>query len=330
MESDIAISVIVPVYKVERFISRCANSLFSQSMRNRIEFIFVDDASPDKSIDILEQCLAHHSERRMQVKILHHAKNLGLPAARNTGLKVANGEYVYHCDSDDFLEIQALEQMYATIREHDADIVWCDWFLSLESSERLMPQPSYDTPTDALKGMLAGAMKYNVWNKLVKRQVYTDNGIRFPEGHGMGEDMTMIRLFACADKVVYVPEGFYHYVKLNSGAFSNTYSERHLEELAHNVAETLAFLKDKYGNALDLDIEFFKLDVKYPFLVTDDKSKYELWEKWYPEANQYIRLNKNVSSRRRMLQLLADRKMFRTVCLYYKLVHKFIYGIVYK
>lgn len=323
----IKVSVIVPVYKVEPFIGRCMRSLMEQTLQDA-EFIVVDDCSPDNSISIARQVAGNYPDRK--VTFITHEVNKGLPAARNSGLAVASGEYVFHCDSDDFVEPEMLRRLYDEAERQDADIVWCDWFLSFGQNERYMKQPSYATPMEALKGILGGAMKYNVWNKLVRRQLYTDNRILFPSGYGMGEDMTMIRLFACADKVVYVPEGFYHYVKLNSGAFSNTYSERHLEELAHNVAETLAFLKDKYGNALDLDIEFFKLDVKYPFLVTDDKSKYELWEKWYPEANQYIRLNKNVSSRRRMLQLLADRKMFRIVCLYYKLVHKFIYGIVYK
>ena len=193
-----------------------------------------------------------------------------------------------------------------------------------------MKQPSYATPMVALKGMLSGAMKYNVWNKLVCRQLYVDNQILFPSGYGMGEDMTMIRLFACAQKVAYIPGGFYHYVKLNNNAFSNTYSERHLKELRHNTDETLAFLKSKCGDALALDMEFFKLDIKYPFLITDDKRKYRLWETWYPEANQYIKLNKNVSLRRRMLQLCAVKKQFWLVGLYYKLVHKFIYGIVYR
>lgn len=333
MESDIAISVIVPVYKVERFISRCANSLFSQSMRNRIEFIFVDDASPDKSIDILEQCLAHHSERRMQVKILHHTKNLGLPAARNTGLKVANGEYVYHCDSDDFLEIQALEQMYATIREHDADIVWCDWFLSLESSERLMPQPSYDTPTDALKGMLAGAMKYNVWNKLVRRSLYTDNNIMFPSGHGMGEDMTMLCLFACADNVCHCHQPLYHYVRQNTEAFTRMDRQMdacHLADLYYNVESTVEFLIGKYGHELDKELSFFLLETKFPFLLTNSKASYLRWREWFPDVNRFIWQNKQISFRSRLLQYMAEKRQFWYVRLYHFILFRIIYGVIYK
>ena len=97
------VSVIVPIYKVERFIVKCADSLFSQTMDD-VEFIFVDDASPDSSMRLLEECIRRHPEREGQIRILTHPENKGLPAARNTGLAVATGEYVFHCDSDDFVE----------------------------------------------------------------------------------------------------------------------------------------------------------------------------------------------------------------------------------
>ena len=77
-------------------------------------------------------------------------------------------------------------------------------------------------------------MKYNVWNKLVRRDLYIDNHIIFPSGYGMGEDMTMMLLFAFARKVAYLPKAFYHYVKLNTVSFSHTYSDRHLKELRYN------------------------------------------------------------------------------------------------
>lgn len=329
MKNSILVSVIVPVYKVEAFIGRCIQSLMEQTLL-KTEFIIVDDCSPDNSISVVQAVVQDYPERKEQVRLIRHEINKGLPAARNSGMAVASGDYVFHCDSDDFIEPTMLEQMYQSAKDTDADIVWCDWMLSFGVNERYMKQPSYATPVEALKGMLSGAMKYNVWNKLVRRKLYVDNNIMFPAGYGMGEDMTIIRLFACAHKVAYVPKAFYHYVKLNAGAFSNTYSERHLDELRHNTDETLAFLKNRSGGLLVQEMEFFKLDVKFPFLITDDIRKYRLWETWYPEANQYIKLNKNVSFRRRVLQLLASKKQFWLVCLYYKLIHRFIYGILYR
>ena len=228
------ISVIIPIYKVEKFIERCVRSLMEQTLRE-VEYFFVDDASPDRSIEILHRSLADYPERKDQVRILTHEKNKGLPAARNTGLAVATGEYIFHCDSDDYVEREMLEEMYAKAKETGADFVWSDWILSFGQNERYMPTREYATPQGALKGMLGGGMKFNVWNKLVKRSVYADNEIRFPDGYGMGEDMTMMLLCACASRVAYIPKAYYHYVKLNMGAFSQTFSEQHMIALKHNV-----------------------------------------------------------------------------------------------
>ena len=183
------VSVIIPVYGVEAFIERCMRSLLEQTLQE-VEFIVVDDCSPDKSIAIARKVVSEYPNR--SVRFISHEANKGLPAARNTGLEVATGEYVFHCDSDDWVEPDMLETLYRAAEEAKADIVWCDWFLSFEKNERYMVQPQYAIPTDALKGMLSGTMKYNVWNKLVKRELYTANAISFPSGYGMGEDMSVI------------------------------------------------------------------------------------------------------------------------------------------
>lgn len=334
MNESILISVIVPVYNVERFITRCVCSLFAQTMDAGVEFIFVDDATPDSSIEALQNCLRQYPQRQKQVKLLRHSVNKGLPAARNTGLQAATGTYIYHCDSDDYLESDALESMYNAAMCQEADIVWCDWFLSFEKNERYMKQPTYETAMDALKGMLSGAMKYNVWNKLVKRQLYVGNHIKFPEGHGMGEDMTMIQLFACADKVCYLPQAYYHYVRLNAQAFTqmggSPHKRQHLDDLRYNVSRILQFIKQRFGNQLDRELAFFMLDAKFPFLITDQKTSYQRWKEWFPEANRYIWQNKQISYRSRLLQLMAAKGQFWYVWLYYKLVIRLVYGVLYK
>ena len=286
----IKVSVIIPIYNVERFIERCVRSLLEQTLQE-VEYIFVNDATPDKSIDILQTVMAEYPNRTEQIKVLVHEKNKGLPAARNTGLTVAGGEYIFHCDSDDYVEVDMLEQLYEEAVKKDADIVWCDWFLTFEKNERYMKQPEYTNSQDALKAMLSGSMKYNVWNKLVKRSLYVNHQITFPDGFGMGEDMTMMMLFVHAGKVSYLPNAYYHYVKLNTGAFSQTYSDKHLVELQHNVKRMVDYICRYYENALEKELAFFKLDVKFPFLISNDSKKYRLWKEWYPEANAYILQN---------------------------------------
>lgn len=324
------ISIIIPIFKVRNFIERCVCSLFEQTLKY-VEYIFVDDASPDDSIDILKACIERYPERKEQVQILVHEQNQGLPAARNTGLAVATGEYVFHCDSDDFVEKDMLEEMYRAAKEKDADMVYCDFYLSFEKNERYMSNPAYETAEDMFKqGLLGGNMKYNVWNKLVRRSLYTDNDITFPAGHAMGEDMTMIRLAACAKSVAYVPKAFYHYVKLNANAYSATMSERHKVDIRYNVDQTVEFLQSRFGDALDREIAFFKLNTKLPFLITDDQAQYEVWKEWWLEANKYICENKQQPLRTRMVQWFAANGQFWAVKLYFKVVYKLVYGVIYK
>lgn len=169
---EIKISVIVPFYGVEKYIARCTESLMCQTMQDDIEFIFVNDATKDNSLDVLQKVLAEYPERKEQITILHHERNKGLPAARNTGLSIARGKYIYHCDSDDYLEKDALEVLYRKAEENESDIVWGDFYEIMTGGNRYKKQPAYSTPLEAVKGMLIGEMDYNVWNKLVRRDLF--------------------------------------------------------------------------------------------------------------------------------------------------------------
>lgn len=229
------VSVIVPFYGVEKYIARCAESLMRQTMQDDIVFIFVNDATNDGSLDVLKKTLAEYPERKKQVIILHHEKNKGLPAARNTGLAAAKGKYIYHCDSDDYLEKDALEVLYRKAEKNESDIVWGDFYEIMTGGNRYKKQPAYSTPLDAVKGMLIGDMDYNVWNKLVRRDLYLTNNISFPSGYAMGEDLTMIMLFSSASKVAFVSQPVYYYDRTNPDAMTYSISEEKQNALKHNV-----------------------------------------------------------------------------------------------
>ena len=170
------VSVVIPVFKVEQYIERCVRALMEQTLQD-VEFLFVDDASPDRSMDIVKRVV---SEYDRTARFLVHETNRGLPAARNTGLEAATGEYIYHCDSDDWPERTLLEKMVTAAEAAGADFAYCDFYLSFAEKERYMHQPSYTDSMELLeKGFLAGKMKYNVWNKLVRRKIYLPQfGIR--------------------------------------------------------------------------------------------------------------------------------------------------------
>ena len=324
------VSVIIPVYGVEKFVERCVRSLMEQTLVG-VEYIFVDDATPDHSMEIIKRVLEEYPQRKKHVQIIHHLQNLGLPAARNSGLRIAQGEYIFHCDGDDYVEKDMLAQMYGYAQSMDYDIVWADWYLTYVGNERYMKQPSYDTPMEALKSMLGGGMKYNVWNKLVRRTLYTFNHIEFPVGYGMGEDMTMMMLFALANSAGHLPKAYYHYVKTNANAFSQTYSKKHWAELLYNVQRILDFMHGKFGLLLERELHFFRLEAKFPLLIKGTlKENYRLWNELYTESNCHIMANQYISMRSRMLQWCAWKGQWWFVRVYYRLVFNGLYKIVYR
>lgn len=325
---NIKVSVIVPIYNVSGFIERCAESLFNQTMTG-VEYIFVDDATPDDSVDKLREVAKRYPT--LDVRIIQHEVNKGLPAARNTGLANARGEYIFHCDSDDYADAEMILEMYGHAVKENADIVWADWYLTMTGSERYMKQPSLSSADTAVRTMLGGGMKFNVWNKLVRRNLYLQYGIRFPEGRAMGEDLTMIKLFVVADKVSYIPRAYYHYVKSNVNAYSRNYNETNLLHLKFNVDELISWLGDKSGDKYDREIEYLKLDVKFPFLFIKDHSQfYKKWKEWYPESNKSIIHNPYISSRSKFIQICASRNQFWLVSLYSLLLNKVLYGMIFK
>ena len=113
----IYISVIIPIYKAEDYIERCARSLMEQTMKDGIEFLFINDCTPDNSMTILRRVIANYPERGHQIRIIENNKNLGVSATRRLGVNEANGDYIGWCDSDDWVESEAFERMYDATRQ---------------------------------------------------------------------------------------------------------------------------------------------------------------------------------------------------------------------
>ena len=143
----------------------------------------------------------------------------------------------------------------------------------------------------------------------------------------MGEDMTVILLTRFAGKVVHVPRGLYHYVKLNQGAFSNTSSARHLEDIRYNTERVLSALQETVD---EKDLALFKLNVKLPFLLSGRKEEYRLWREWYPEADRFALDNPCLPARTRWIQWAAAKGQFWLVSLYGFFVNKIYYGLKFR
>ena len=128
MSNSCLVSVIIPVYASERHIEQCARSLMDQSMQNGIEFIFVNDCSPDRTMDILQSVLLDYPSRKDQITVINHSRNLGAVQSRKDGALVAKGEYVLCCDHDDWMEKEMVSRLYEATGNGQADMVECGFF----------------------------------------------------------------------------------------------------------------------------------------------------------------------------------------------------------
>lgn len=287
MKSPI-VSVIVPIYNVSKYIERCVRSLMEQTCSD-IEYIFVDDATPDDSMAVLERVLEDYSQRRVNVKILHNIQNQGLAKSRFIGMDEATGEYVLHCDSDDWVERDMVQAMLEAALAHDADMVCCEAVKETPLGKSYYKY-AYDEETrkNGLLALNLTEIHVAVWNKLVRRALFLEHDIRNYEGINMGEDSALtVRLRYFSRKTIIVHQPFYHYNRLNQNSMVARINEngiqqrirlaRHIEEFFISVGE-----EEKYRRVINC----YKFDSKQLHLrAAHDIKK---WRSIYPESHADI------------------------------------------
>lgn len=215
--NEIKVSVIVPVYKAEKYIRRCIDSLLAQTFCD-FELLLIDDDSPDRSGQICDA----YAVQDKRIRVVHQ-KNGGVSAARQKGIDEAKGEYTIHADPDDWVEPSMLERLYTKAKEEDADIVICDYYANVRKKQVYVGQRPTAFDSDTLvHDLVFQQLHGSCCNKLVKRVCYSQYGIRFPEGMNMREDLTVSLLLMMQPvKVAYLNEAFYHYdMTTNSNSLS--------------------------------------------------------------------------------------------------------------
>ena len=238
------VSVIVPIFGVEQHIEHCAESLFSQTI-DSIEYIFIDDCSPDKSIEILKGVLSRFPSRKEQVKIIHNQKNLKQAASRSVGLHAATGDYIIHCDPDDWVESNMYESLYSRAIHTDADIVTCDFFKEWTKGSEIFHIPQISSPHDCIT---EATMKshWSLWNRMVRRSLIQDRGIDFLQGVNMWEDLCfMVQCYYFANKIEYVSKPLYHYNLSNLQSITNVVDDSKLDQQKKCIAFLESFFLDK-------------------------------------------------------------------------------------
>lgn len=226
------VSIIIPIYKTEAYIGACLDSIFEQECDiAEIECLLVNDCTPDKSMEIVEQRIKKY-KGNIIFKILNHSENQGLSAARNTGMLASSGDYILHVDSDDMLESHAIRRFLESIGEKkDIDIVMGDKVTTREHKRFAIldgnkPVLLDNSDESVLRKLLRRELYHNSWNKFVNRDFVINNNILFEKGLISEDILWSYLLFRQAKRIIIIPEVTYIYRNDNPQSITNTYYSR--------------------------------------------------------------------------------------------------------
>ncbi len=340
------ISLIVPVFNVEKYLKRCLDSLISQSYKN-IEIILIDDGSTDESGKICDRYAKEHSNI---IKVLHQ-ENQGLSMARNAGLDIAIGEYIGFVDSDDYVEPKMFERLYNNLLESNADISVCSFFednvdetniLRVELNDKII------TNFDAVKNIADQYTGYAfvvMWNKLFKKKLF--DKIRFPIGKIHEDQFIIHKLYYLSNKISTSSCCLYHHVNRSTNISKSSTTIKHFDDfdavferiefckennlffLYWNIEQHLVFLVKYYLNKWT---EMGNLKTNEIQLIKKYLKKSKKFSKWCYQ-NGYIS-KKNYSSHKKIFKLklidiiklkhLSKIKKSKHVKLYKNIYEKFL------
>lgn len=304
MESPF-VSVVIPVYGVEKYIEKCLESCFSNTIAEQCEFLIINDCSPDKSIELAKKKIKKYPN--ITVKIISHEKNKGLAAARNTGLKYATGKYIINVDSDDWVDNIYLEKLYTKAEENHSDIVICNLYKELENKQELI-ELNMPASKEFVEALLEESLPGWLFIKMFRLDFLRENNITWIDGVNMCEDLILsVKAFSQTKRISFVDEALYHYNNTNPTSLSSKLSENKAIQLITAVKEIESYLDDEKYNKSIINLKcrikvwiLKKIDIftpKYVCLYNDDK----------------LSKNKNISILNRLFFFLCEFKQFKLI-----------------
>lgn len=292
------ISVIVPIYNVEKYLRKCIDSIINQTYKN-LEIILIDDGSTDNSSSICDE----YKKKDNRIVVIHKT-NGGLSSARNKGLDISNGELISFVDSDDYIESNMLECLKANMDKYSSDISVCDFYYVKNGNKRkskteFKKKEYVSSDKDKFNNIQNeyGPITVYVWNKLFKKEVF--NNIRFPEGKIYEDSFVICELLDYSKKVSYILKPLYYYV-YRKDSITNTFNIKHFDKI-DSCNEIIRFFNNKGYYDLAQEEKNKKMSILIVFLSKIDRYKTknkDIIEKYYQEL--YI-TNKEVRWRNALM-----------------------------
>ena len=284
MKQNIKVSILVPLYNVEKYVRRCVESLFSQTYHN-IEYVFVNDCTPDKSMEIIDDCINKYGIRD-KCKVISHQQNQGICASRNDCLANASGDYFLFVDSDDYIDRDMVELLVAAAIRDNADISGCGYIEEYDDHCVEIPQKYTNDYNEMLKAITVLTLKGVMWKLLIRRSIVVDNHIRFmPEKNMVDDYLFCCQVFYYSHRFTGVDKCMYHYIQFNP----NNYSQRTFYNINHQaeaIREAENFYKEKgVYDIVKKELYIRKFIAKKPLLMDKKCIDVKKWREIFPETN---------------------------------------------
>ena len=321
--NECKLSIIVPVYGVEKYIDKCLNSLVKQSLKE-IEIIVVNDGTKDNSQKIIDKYVKKYPD-----KIKSYMKeNGGQGSARNYGLKKATGEYIGYVDSDDFVEKDMYKKLYNKAKENNYDIVVCGNYNVSEDYQNKNIDAFINNYNTDLENIFFGKMA--VWNKIYKRDILIKNKLEFKEKVWYEDLAFTLKAIMNSNTFAFIDEPLYDYLIREGSTMNNSNVKRNLEILeAFN--DILSYIQHNKKEEYFSKIEFLAIDHIYISAIVrvlkaeaDDKVKRETINKLIDYMNKKFPNYKNnkyintLSKNRKIIYKLINIKMYGLINLIFK------------
>lgn len=307
------ISVIIPVYNMERYLSRCIESVISQTYNN-LEIFLVNDGSTDNSLNICN----NYAKKDSRIVVIDK-KNGGQSTARNMALSKANGKYIGFVDSDDYISPEMYEKLYESLSKTDSDISICARTNVFENGEMtntfILKKECVMRGKEAIKRFLTyDAIDSAAWDKLFKAELF--NGIEFPSGYICEDVVPVFTLLSKAKKIVHCGEPLYYYLQRTGSTSRSKFSEK-TKGLHIYHAQVSVLAKEKYPD-LETEADYFylsRLPALYSIILkTGYKGEYisQIRKTMKQNINKAL-FNKYFSVRDKIKYLLITVNLFRAI-----------------
>ena len=259
------ISVIVPVYKTEKYLRQCVDSIREQTYED-LEILLIDDGSPDRCGTICDE----YGEKDTRIRVFH-TENNGLSAARNLGIREARGEYITFVDSDDWLDPDMFERLLNKLEQTGADVAACGYWREWPAySEQMYLTDTVYESEGALEALIDGKITNHAWNKLFRRQLF-DN-ISFPEGRTYEDIAVMHKVMSHVQTAAAEAQPKYHYRKREDSIMKNNTADN-LASYARSCLERYRYIRDEKPDLFEKKHE--------QLLRTTAEGIAKLWRWWY-------------------------------------------------